>query len=176
MSGQEVAAVRIVLNNEINRIDNLVKAFKFQEAEEDFPGIERLYEDLTKLLNSNNKTHDNIRLNCRIMINMLSQSIENGLEKRDAGKKKDGNVAFKCNWNDMNYMGVCSKSAYNYNQVYGGPWCLLSKCRQFINLPVPPILTVVMNPEPSLTVTSELDGIMVHVESLFTPGKLNQPE
>ena len=138
MSGQEVATARIALSNEINRIEKLVKEFMFQEAEENFPRIEKFYGDLMKLLNPNNKTHDNIRFNFRIRINMLSQSIENGLEKRDVGKKEDGNIALKCNWNDMNYKGICSEKAYDYNQALGGPWCLVSKCRQFVNLPVPP--------------------------------------
>ena len=138
MSGEEVARKRIALNNEIDRIAALVKAFKFQEAEESFTQVDELYRQLVTVINEKSEIHRRIIQNSKIKIDILSQNIADGLERRDIGKKQDGNIAFKCNWNDKNYQGVCSDSAYSHNQIYGGPWCLYSRCRQFVNLPVPP--------------------------------------
>jgi hypothetical protein len=138
MNGQEVARARIALNNEIDRITVLANSLNFQEAEEDLPKVEELYEQLAKVINQKSEVHKTIIQNCRIKLNILYQNVDNGLRKREAGKKEDGNIAFKCNWNDKNYQGICSEDAYQYNQIYGGPWCLLSRCRQFVNLPTPP--------------------------------------
>lgn len=53
--------------------------------------------------------------------------------KREAGKRQDGNIAFKCNWNDRNYKAPCSKEAYEYNLVEGRSWCRhpLCGCRTY---------------------------------------------
>ena len=138
MSGEEVARARIDLNNEIGRITTLVNNFNFQEAEENLPKVDKLYEQLAKVISLKNEVHKTILQNSRIKINLLFQDVDNGLRRREAGKKEDGNIAFKCNWNDKNYQGICSDDAYQYNQIYGGPWCLRSRCRQFVNLPTPP--------------------------------------
>jgi len=138
MSGEEVARARIALNDEIDTIAALVKGLKFQEAEENLPKVDQLYRQLTMVVNQNSEVHRRIIQNSRIKINTLYQNVEAGLQRREAGKKEDGNIAFKCNWNDKNYQGICSESAYQYNQIYGGPWCLYSRCRQFVDLPTPP--------------------------------------
>ena len=138
MSGEEVARARIALNSEVDRIAVLVKSLMFQEAEENLSKVDELYGQLALVINKDSEVHRRIIQNSRIKINTLYQNIENGLQRREAGKKEDGNIAFKCNWNDKNYQGICSESAYKYNQIYGGPWCLYSKCRQFMDLPTPP--------------------------------------
>jgi len=138
MSGQEVAQARIALNNEINRIAALVKSLKFQEAEENLSKVDQLYNQLATAINPQSEVHKRIIQNSKIKISILCQNVENGLQRREAGKKEDGNIAFKCNWNDKNYKGICSDATYRYNQIYGGPWCLYSRCRQFVNLPTPP--------------------------------------
>ena len=138
MSGEEVARARIALDNEIDRIAALVKGLKFQEAEENLSQVDELYRQLAMVINQKSEVHKRIIQNSRIKINILYQNVENGLQRREAGKKEDGNIAFKCNWNDKNYQGICSDSAYQYNQIYGGPWCLYSRCRQFVDLPTPP--------------------------------------
>jgi len=138
MSGEEVARARIALNSEIDRIAALVKSLKFQEAEEGLSKVDELYKQLVTVINPRSEVHERIIQNSRIKISILCQNVDNGLQRREAGKKKDGNIAFKCNWNDKNYKGICSDAIYQYNQIYGGPWCLYSRCRQFVNLPTPP--------------------------------------
>lgn len=138
MNGEEVNRKRVALNDEIDRISILVNGLKFQEAQESFLKIDELFDQLVAVINQKSEIQQKIVLLSKIKINSLHQRIENGLQRREAGKKEDGNVAFKCNWNDKNYQGVCSDIAYRYNQIHGGTWCCFSKCRQFVDLPTPP--------------------------------------
>lgn len=64
----------------------------------------------------------------------LAEKIDGLLSKREAGKMEDGNIAFKCNWNDKFYKAPCSSEAYEFNIQEGRAWCSspLSKCREFI--------------------------------------------
>ena len=138
MSGEAVAIARIALFKEIDKTDALIKGLQFQEAEDNLLKVDELYKQLAAIVDVNKPVHKKIIDRSRIRINILSQDVENGLQRREVGKKEDGNIAFKCNWNDKNYMGVCSESAYQYNQIYGGPWCTHSRCREFTNLQSPP--------------------------------------
>jgi hypothetical protein len=66
-------------------------------------------------------------------IDFLDIQVENIYSKRESGKKQDGNIAFKCNWNDKYYRAPCSEAAYNSNLIEGRAWCShkLSKCRTY---------------------------------------------
>jgi hypothetical protein len=66
-------------------------------------------------------------------IDILDVQVENIYSKREAGKKQDGNIAFKCNWNDKNYRAPCSEEAYNSNLIEGRSWCnhQSGACRNF---------------------------------------------
>jgi len=57
---------------------------------------------------------------------------------REQGKKEDGNLAIKCNWNDSDYKAVCSDKLYQFNKKHGGLWCksLACKCRKYANIEV----------------------------------------
>jgi hypothetical protein len=59
----------------------------------------------------------------------LSRKVDDILSKREAGKKEDGNIALKCNWNDKHYKAPCSQEAYNFNLLQGRAWCSSSLCR-----------------------------------------------
>jgi hypothetical protein len=54
------------------------------------------------------------------------------LERREKGKREDGNLAFKCNWNDAGYKDVCSDVIHRHNQTWGGSWCSLAQCRDSV--------------------------------------------
>jgi len=45
--------------------------------------------------------------------------------------EKDGNLAFKCTWNDFGFKGICSKEAYEYNISKNRAWCRKAPCRTF---------------------------------------------
>lgn len=65
----------------------------------------------------------------------LATKIDNILSKREAGKRGDGNIAFKCNWNDKGYKAPCSEEAYRYNIAEGRAWCSSPscECRKYSN-------------------------------------------
>lgn len=89
------------------------------------------------LFNLNNIAANQVQkkavLRLRQDIDILDRQVENIYSKREAGKKQDGNLAFKCNWNDNHYKAPCSETAYNSNLVEGRAWCShkLSKCRTY---------------------------------------------
>ncbi len=62
-------------------------------------------------------------------LDWLSKNIDEILTKKEAGKKSDGNVAFKCNWNDKHYKAPCSKNIYEYNLSEGRAWCSSPDCK-----------------------------------------------
>jgi hypothetical protein len=66
-------------------------------------------------------------------LELLAEEIDEILSKREAGKKEDGNIAFKCNWNDRRYKAPCSQEAYEFNVAQGRAWCSLpeSNCRDY---------------------------------------------
>lgn len=66
-------------------------------------------------------------------IDILDSQVEHIYSKRESGKKQDGNIAFKCNWNDKNYRAPCSEKAYESNLIEGRSWCnyQAGKCRTF---------------------------------------------
>lgn len=59
----------------------------------------------------------------------LGEKIDDILSKREAGKKEDGNIAFKSNWNDKKYKNICSQGTYEYNIDQGRAWCSSAECR-----------------------------------------------
>ncbi len=63
----------------------------------------------------------------------LARKVDEILSKREAGKKEDGNIALKCNWNDKHYKAPCSQAAYDFNLRQGRAWCSspLCKCRDY---------------------------------------------
>ncbi len=74
------------------------------------------YEELEREVNSSNYIQVRIFQNRTSQIERLKHKIDDGLRRRDAGKKEDGNIAFKCNWNDKGYKGVCSDEVYEQNR------------------------------------------------------------
>jgi hypothetical protein len=58
-----------------------------------------------------------------------ARKIDEILSKREAGKKEDGNIALKCNWNDKHYKAPCSLAAYNFNLLQGRAWCSSPSCK-----------------------------------------------
>lgn len=140
MSSENVANVRIALDSELDGVEELIKSFKYQEAAECLSGAEEIFERLQVVVDLNSETHRRILQNRQIRMDSLSRKIEDGLQRREAGKREDGNIAFKCNWNDKGYKGMCSDAAYRYNIGQGRLWCTHQhgRCRGFVNAdPVP---------------------------------------
>lgn len=119
-------------------VDNLIEEIrswiKKKSIAESFKRLEKCNEILPRLKNlSQGKIQNRIVLNRIYELEFLAKRIDEILSKREAGKREDGNIAFKCNWNDKYYKSPCSPSAYSFNLLQGRAWCSspLNKCREF---------------------------------------------
>ena len=112
-------------------IDALIKKKAARESAEKLQTAQDLLKDLSELAQGEIQKRS-VR-NLEIQIGIVSEDIDNILSRREAGKKKDGNVAIKCNWNDRNYKAPCSEEAYKFNISEGRIWCSspLCKCREY---------------------------------------------
>jgi hypothetical protein len=135
-----IRRTRDALDDKINTTNSSIYALKFQEAEDNLPQVDELFNKLLASLDLSNSTHNNILFNSRMKVNILKQKVENVLLKRESGKREDGNIAFKCNWNDKNYKGVCSQEIYKYNQVWGGHGVGIANAGNMLPCPCPPII------------------------------------
>jgi hypothetical protein len=82
-----------------------------------------------------NDVQDRAVLRLASQLEYLAEEIDDILSKREAGKKEDGNVAFKCNWNDRRYAAACTQKAYEFNIDQGRAWCNSPecRCREYVN-------------------------------------------
>jgi len=108
-------------------IDLLIKKKVLRESAEKLQAAQGLLANLSKL--AQGEVQKRAVANLDGNINILSESIDKILSKRETGKKGDGNVALKCNWNDKNYRAPCSKEAYEFNIREGRAWCNVPSCK-----------------------------------------------
>lgn len=108
-----------------------VKQKSINESSIRLDELRRLLLDLNGMVA--NEIQKRVVLRLKQDIEILDVQVENIYSKRESGKKQDGNIAFKCNWNDNKYKAPCSEAAYNSNLVEGRAWCShpLSKCRSY---------------------------------------------
>lgn len=126
--------ISIALTNKVGIIQQLVAGLRYQEADSELSVAEQLLTELEAAMDSGNVTQRQILQHRKIDMDSLFRKVDDGLQRREAGKKADGNIAFKCNWNDKEYKGVCTDAAYAHNQLHGGPWCRHQhgRCRSFV--------------------------------------------
>lgn len=92
--------------------------------------IENANEHLLKLRQlADGDIQNRVVTNRTFELESLARKVDEILSKREAGKREDGNIAFKCNWNDKNYKAPCSLAAYNFNLLQGRAWCSSPLCR-----------------------------------------------
>ncbi|MCX5991386.1 MAG: hypothetical protein NTZ04_03525 [Chloroflexi bacterium] len=132
MGNDDLRTIRESLDQQLNNIGALIHGLVYQQAAEHLSTAEETFQRLQEAANPSNEIHRTIVENRRCRIETLAREIEDGLQRREVGKKEDGNIAFKCNWNDKGYKGICSDKAYVHNLRFGGPYCLLSRCRDFV--------------------------------------------
>ena len=127
----------IELRERIDRLIEEIKSWiKKKSIAESFKRLEKCNEILTELKNlCKSDIQRRILLNRTYELEHLAKQIDETLSKREAGKKEDGNIAFKCNWNDKYYKAPCSLDAYYFNIQQGRAWCssTFNKCREFNN-------------------------------------------
>ncbi len=124
--------LREQLNSLIVQIEDLIKRLAFQEAEKKLQDINEVYERLGELSKPDSPTQQKVLLIRSIRIQALESQIQAGLERREIGKRGDGNIAFKCNWNDAGYKGICSDPVYNVNKRTPRSQCSRSNCRDYV--------------------------------------------
>jgi hypothetical protein len=123
--------LREKIENLIVEIEKLIEEKSIFEASKKLEESQKFLINLKKIVENDVQGRSALRLTGEL--EYLSEKIDETLSKREAGKKEDGNVAFKCNWNDKHYKAPCSKKAYEFNINQGRAWCSLleCKCRQY---------------------------------------------
>lgn len=139
MRYDEVRSSREKLDYLMNRIEAHTNALRFNKAETLYTEAEEIFEKLELVVDPTIDTHRTIVFRYELMLTDLLEKIDNGLLRKEKGKKWDGNLAFKCNWNDRGYKGVCSETAYNYNKSKLSFWCPYSSCRQYVSFKEVPL-------------------------------------
>lgn len=123
------------LRENIDSLINEVKLWiKKKSISESMQRLEKANQQLIKLKQlSDGEIQNRVVSNRTLELESLARRVDEILSKREAGKKEDGNIALKCNWNDKYYKAPCSLTAYNFNLSEGKAWCSspLSKCREF---------------------------------------------
>lgn len=123
--------LREKIENLIEEANKWIKAKSILKSSDCIEEAQKFLKKLKEMVENDVQERSVTRLTEEI--EWLAENIDEVLTKRDAGKIGDGNVAFKCNWNDMNYKAPCSKETYEYNLVEGRAWCSSpqSECRKY---------------------------------------------
>lgn len=123
----EFRSLREKIEKLIEDVKKWVERKNILKSSKQFEEVKSLLKDLTKI--TANDIQEKAVSRLRDQLEYLAEDIDEILSKRKAGKQGDGNMAFKCNWNDKHYKEVCSKEAYMFNINEGRAWCSSSQCR-----------------------------------------------
>jgi hypothetical protein len=107
-------------------LEVLISKRAVSETEAGFSTAEALMRDLRKSAEGEIQKRSVGNLN--LWLWSLSERIDEILSKREAGKTGEGNIAFKCTWNDRGYRAPCSNEAYRFNVREGRTICSLPSC------------------------------------------------
>lgn len=121
-------------------IENIIEETKIWiEKKSIFESLKRIEEAQNLLVKLREQAENDIQeravLRLTNKLEYLAEEIDEILSKREAGKKEDGNIAFKCNWNDKHYKAACTQKAYEFNIDQGRAWCSSPecRCRKYVN-------------------------------------------
>ena len=128
---------REILDSTLKNIELTINTLQFQQADKQIQSANELHTSLEELANSDSNVQQRSLQNFAARIQALETKIQDGLARREAGKKEDGNIAFKCNWNDAGYKGICSNEVYQNNRKSLRSQCARSDCREYIGKPPP---------------------------------------
>jgi hypothetical protein len=134
MPANEFIELRERFDNLIVEINSWIKKKSIAESSKRLEKCKEILPNLRSL--SKGDFQNGIVLDRTYQLEHLAKQIDEILSKREAGKREDGNIAFKCNWNDKCYKAPCSLEAYYFNIQHGRAWCSspLNKCRDFGNV------------------------------------------
>lgn len=134
---REFSEIRETIDSMLKNIELTIGALRFQEADEQLQNVNEFYERLDKLANPNSGVQQKVLQNRAARLQTLDTQIRDGMAKREAGKREDGNIAFKCNWNDAGYKDICSADVYQTNRRSLRSQCARSDCREHVGKPPP---------------------------------------
>lgn len=131
MIGMDFKDLREKIENLISDIDKWIAEKSVYESSSRLREAESLFNGLSKIAENDVQRRSIARLEEEL--GRISEKIKDIRSKREEGKAEDGNIAFKCNWNDKHYKAPCSKKAYEFNIKEGRAWCSSPdcKCRQY---------------------------------------------
>ena len=118
--------MREEIDNLLTEARSWVKKKSISKSMERIEKAEGLLSQLGKM--STGDIQERIVNNRQYELESLARQIDGILSKREAGKKEDGNIAFKCNWNDWQYKAPCGPEAYSWNLSQGRAWCSSPEC------------------------------------------------
>jgi len=121
------------LDSGLIRVDRLAVTGSFQAAEQALIDAQELYELLEEYADPNSQIQQRVCFNRSSRIQALETRISQGLFHREEGKREDGSIAFKCNWNDKGYKGICSDAIYEMNRRSSRSQCARSCCRDYVD-------------------------------------------
>lgn len=127
MSKPDFKILRERLEDLCQQIEKHIEEKSIYESSEKLDDARKLLTTLKNIAENTVQNKSVSRLSDSI--EYLATRIDNILSKREAGKKGDGNVAFKCNWNDRGYKAPCSDEVYQYNIAEGRAWCSSPSCK-----------------------------------------------
>ncbi len=135
--GKKFGQFREELTSALRKTAFNITSLQFQLAEEQLQDVNDLYDNLIKIANPESEIQQRALQRLAMEIQNAEAEIGNGLERREAGKREDGNVAFKYSWNDAGYKGICSDAVYEINRKSARTQCARSNCRDYIGKPPP---------------------------------------
>lgn len=115
-------------------IDETKSWIKKKSIHESMLRLEKANEQLGRLRQlADGEFQNRVVSNRAFDLESLAKKVDAMLSKREAGKREDGNIALKCNWNDKHYKAPCSLLAHDFNLLQGRAWCSspLCKCRDY---------------------------------------------
>jgi hypothetical protein len=111
-------------------IEDIKTWIKKKSISESIQRIEKADDILKKLKQLvDGDIQNRVVLNRTFELESLARKIDDILSKRETGKREDGNIAFKCNWNDNYYKAPCSLIAYAFNLSQDRAWCSSPSCK-----------------------------------------------
>ena len=135
--GKRFGQLREELTSALRITASSIVSLQFQLAEVQIQDIDDSYDNLVEIANPDSEIQQRALERLAAEIQNAEAGIRNGLERREAGKREDGNVAFKYSWNDSGYKGICSDAVYKINRKSARTQCGRSNCRDYVGKPPP---------------------------------------
>lgn len=126
---------RLLIEDKLESADSLLTSGALRKGGEQIEVIRGMIDELA--LESEGRIQGNAISRLTNLLSRLSDQHLMLLDKKEASIEEDGNIAFKCNWNDREYLKPCRPEAYEYNISMDRAWCVkqADACQKFAGVP-----------------------------------------